>query len=217
MKTLFLTLLIATTLVNPIFLTSHQCATSEINISTFGEKGYNLEYNTIFNTMKKGMNDAPNTGNVNLDFVVEMIPHHEGGINMAKAIIKYGSNPAVKKIAENIVTSQEAQIPIMMELKSKFEKEPPSNKESSESYIKKYNEIKDNMFKEMEGVKITDNVDVNFLQQMIYHHEGAIAMAKDILGYTKDPDIKKLAENIVSTQSKGVQEMKSLLKTLQNN
>ncbi|QAS61963.1 DUF305 domain-containing protein [Clostridium septicum] len=48
--------------------------------------------------MKEGMNAAANTGNVNLDFVIEMTPHHEGGIAMAKAIIKYGNNEDVKKL-----------------------------------------------------------------------------------------------------------------------
>lgn len=216
MKKLLLTLLILAPLTNTNLILPTQPVSANINISTLAkaEKGYNEEYNIIFNNMMKAMNAAPNTGNVNLDFVLEMIPHHEGGINMAKAIVKYGSNSNVKKIAENIIKSQEAQIPIMQELKTKFEKEPLSDKKDSEKYLKTYNTVKDKMFKEMQGVKVTDNVDANFLQQMIYHHEGAIGMAKDILKFTKDPELKKLAENIITTQSKGVSEMKALLKTL---
>ncbi|WP_291650183.1 DUF305 domain-containing protein [Clostridium sp.] len=216
MKTLLLSLLISTSIANINFISPLQNVSANINNSIiFKEKqGYNEEYTTIFDNMMKSMNAAPNTGNVNLDFVLEMIPHHEGGINMAKAIVKYGSNPEVKKIAENIITSQEAQIPIMQQLKDKFEKEKPSSKADSEKYLAEYNKIKDKMFKEMQGVEITDNVDANFLQEMIYHHEGAIGMAKDILKYTKDPELRRLAENIVTTQSKGVEEMKSLLKKL---
>lgn len=216
MKELLLALLIMTPFTNINMISSHQSVSTNVNIDrpTEAKQGYNEEYKIIFNNMKKAMNAAPNTENVNLDFVLEMIPHHEGGINMAKAIVRYGSNPEVKKIAENIITSQSAQIPIMQQLKAKFEKEKPSNKADLEKYIKAYDKVKDTMFKEMEDVEITDNVDVNFLQEMIYHHEGAIGMANNILKYTKDPELKKLAENIVSTQSKGVEEMKSLLKTL---
>lgn len=216
MKTLLLSLLISTSIANINFISPLQKVSANINNSIiFNQKqGYNEEYTTIFNNMMKAMNAAPNTGNVNLDFVLEMIPHHEGGINMAKAIVKYGSNPEVKKIAENIITSQEAQIPIMQQLKAKFEKEKPSSKADSEEYLEEYNKVKDTMFKEMQGVEITNNVDANFLQEMIYHHEGAIGMAKDILKYTKDPELRKLAENIVTTQSKGVEEMKALLKKL---
>ena len=216
MKTLLLSLLISTSIANINFISPLQKVSANINNSIiFNQKqGYNKEYTTIFNNMMKAMNAAPNTGNVNLDFVLEMIPHHEGGINMAKAIVKYGSNPEVKKIAENIITSQEAQIPIMQQLKAKFEKEKPSSKADSEEYLEEYNKVKDTMFKEMQGVEITNNVDANFLQEMIYHHEGAIGMAKDILKYTKDPELRKLAENIVTTQSKGIEEMKALLKKL---
>lgn len=216
MKTLLLSLLISTSIANINFISPLQKVSANINNSIiFNQKqGYNEEYTTIFNNMMKSMNAAPNTGNVNLDFVLEIIPHHEGGINMAKAIVKYGSNPEVKKIAENIITSQEAQITIMKQLKAKFEKEKPSSKADSEEYLEEYNKVKDKMFKEMQGVEITNNVDANFLQEMIYHHEGAIGMAKDILKYTKDPELRKLAENIVTTQSKGVEEMKALLKKL---
>lgn len=216
MKELLLALLIMTPFTNTNIISNHQAISTNIGITepTETKQGYNQEYTTIFNNMKKEMNAAANTGNVNLDFVLEMIPHHEGGINMAKAIVKYGSNPEVKKIAENIITSQSAQIPIMEELKTKFEKEKPSSKADSKKYIKEYDKIKDTMFKKMKDVIITDNVDVNFLQEMIYHHEGAIGMANNILKYTTDPEFKKLAENMVSTQSKGVEEMKSLLRNL---
>lgn len=177
-------------------------------------QGYVSAYTAIFNRMKEGMNAAPNTGNVNLDFVLEMTPHHEGGIDMAKAILKYGTNDDVKKIAQNIVTSQEAQLPLMQQMKMEFEKEPPSSKEASENYIKTYNQIKANMFKEMESVPLTGSANRIFLQQMIYHHEGAIAMAKNILQYTNSPQLKDLAENIITTQGKGVDEMQQLLKTM---
>ncbi|MCF0147067.1 MAG: DUF305 domain-containing protein [Clostridium sp.] len=213
MKEILLSLLIIAPFTNTNIIFHHQAIATNVSISkpNDSKQGYNHEYNIIFKTMKKEMNAAPNTGNVNLDFVLEMIPHHEGGINMAKAIVKHGSNPEVKKIAENIITSQSAEIPIMQELKAKFEKEKPSSKADSKEYINEYDKVKNTMFKKMENAIITDNADVNFLQEMIYHHEGAIGMANNILKYTQDPELKKLAENIVSSQSKGVEEMKSLL------
>ena len=56
--------------------------------------------------MKEGMNAAPNTGDVNLDFILEMIPLHEGAIAMSNNILKYTQNPQLKSLAENIVTTQ---------------------------------------------------------------------------------------------------------------
>ena len=216
MKGLILSFLMISTFANINIVSQHESVSTSVIITepTKKDQGYNEDYKTIFNNMKKAMNTAPNTDNYNLNFVLEMTPHHEGGINMAKAIVKYGSNPEVKKIAENIITSQEAQIPIMKELASKFEKEKPSDKQNNKNYINEYNKVKETMFNQMESVTITNDADVNFLQQMIYHHEGAIAMANNILKYTKDPELKKLAEIIVSSQSNGVKEMRALLKKL---
>ncbi|CEN83390.1 DUF305 domain-containing protein [Paraclostridium sordellii] len=214
MKKFYFTLfLFATLLVGTVYSQNHLFA-QEPSSKSEQSKDYQSAYIDIFNKMKEGMNAAQNTGNVNLDFVLEMIPHHEGGIDMAKAIIKYGNNEDVKKIAQNIVTSQEAQIPLMQQLKAKFEKEPLSTKEDSQNYIKDYDEIKSTMFKEMQSVPLTGSSDETFLRQMIYHHEGAIAMSKNILKYTKNAKLKALAENIVTTQSQGVDEMKNLLETM---
>ncbi|CEQ21438.1 DUF305 domain-containing protein [Paraclostridium sordellii] len=214
MKKFYFTLfLFATLLVGTVYSQNHLFA-QEPSSKSEQSKDYQSTYIDIFNKMKEGMNAAQNTGNVNLDFVLEMIPHHEGGIDMAKAIIKYGNNEDVKKIAQNIVTSQEAQIPLMQQLKAKFEKEPLSTKEDSQNYIKDYDEIKSTMFKEMQSVPLTDSADETFLRQMIYHHEGAIAMSKNILKYTQNAKLKSLAENIVTTQSQGVDEMKNLLDTM---
>lgn len=214
MKKFYFTLfLLATLLVSTLYSQNYSFAQAPSSKSE-QSKDYQSAYIDIFNKMKEGMNAAQNTGNVNLDFVLEMIPHHEGGIDMAKAIIKYGTNEDVKKIAQNIVTSQEAQIPLMQQLKAKFEKEPLSTKEDSQNYIKNYNEIKSTMFKEMESVPLTVSADETFLRQMIYHHEGAIAMSKNILKYTQNAKLKSLAENIVTTQSQGVDEMKNLLETM---
>lgn len=221
MKNLFLTLLITTTLAGTslIFPSQYCSANTFIMNEKMDEKtdGYNIAYNSIFNNMMKDMKNITTTGNVNLDFLTEMIPHHEVGIDMSKAIIQYGSNPDVKMIAKKIIKSQEAEIPLMQELKSKFKNEPPSNKEISKNYITKHKEITDTMIKEMQGVKVTNNADTTFLQQMIYHHKGAINMAKNILKYTQDPEIEQFAKNIISTQSKEISEMESLLKILQNN
>lgn len=50
----------------------------------------------------------------------------------------------------------------------------------------------------------TGNPDVDFAKSMIPHHESAVVMAKDLLKTTKDPELKKLAEDIVAAQNKEI-------------
>jgi uncharacterized protein (DUF305 family) len=58
---------------------------------------------------------------------------------------------------------------------------------------------------------LTGNADVDFAQGMIPHHQGAIDMAKVVLQYGKDPEMKKLAEDIIKAQDIEIAFMKGWL------
>ncbi|MGH6934400.1 MAG: CopM family metallochaperone [Dongiaceae bacterium] len=59
--------------------------------------------------MHHGMKAAL-TGNPDRDFVASMIPHHQGAVEMAEIVLKHGSDPEVKKLAEAIIAAQKAEI-----------------------------------------------------------------------------------------------------------
>ena len=65
-----------------------------------------------------------------------------------------------------------------------------------------------------EGMSIafTGNTDVDFVNGMIPHHQGAVDMAKVVLAFGKDPEIRKLAEAIIQAQESEIATMRAWLK-----
>jgi uncharacterized protein (DUF305 family) len=87
-----------------------------------GDRGpSSLAFHGINLKMHEGM-DITFTGNTDVDFVKGMIPHHQGAIDMAKTVIAFGKDPAVKKLAEEIVKAQESEIALMQEWPKKNER-----------------------------------------------------------------------------------------------
>jgi uncharacterized protein (DUF305 family) len=60
-------------------------------------------------TMMKGMNVKP-TGKPDKDFVLMMMPHHQGAVDMAKVELQYGTDPELRQLAIDIAAAREKEI-----------------------------------------------------------------------------------------------------------
>ena len=75
------------------------------------------------------------------------------------------------------------------------------------------------MHDEMQGMmvglsgKSGDELDKAFLSGMIVHHEGAVAMARAVLANGKHPELKQMAEAIISAQTTEIAQMKAWQKS----
>ncbi|ATA25421.1 DUF305 domain-containing protein [Brenneria goodwinii] len=80
--------------------------------------------------------------------------------------------------------------------------------ESQQAYMQGMDQMHARM---QEGMQSSDP-DVAFAKGMIAHHQGAIDMAKTELQYGKDPELRKLAEEIISAQQPEIDQMQAWLK-----
>lgn len=65
------------------------------------------------NKMNQAMSSAPMTGDADHDFVVMMVPHHQGAIDMAKYELQHGRDPELRKLAQGVVAAQDKEIAFM--------------------------------------------------------------------------------------------------------
>lgn len=70
------------------------------------------ENNAAMDTMMAGMDNKP-TGDVDRDFVAMMTAHHQGAIDMAVTMLKYGHNEQLKRMAQEIIVEQQQEIAAM--------------------------------------------------------------------------------------------------------
>jgi uncharacterized protein (DUF305 family) len=59
--------------------------------------------------MHEGMN-IDFSGDADADFVRGMIPHHQGAIEMAKTVLKYGNDPKIRNFAYDVIAAQTREI-----------------------------------------------------------------------------------------------------------
>jgi hypothetical protein len=76
------------------------------------EASFLAENQTAMTRMMKGMEIEP-SGDVDYDFVAMMAAHHQGAIDMAQALLRYGRNEQLRRIAHEIIVTQQQEIPAM--------------------------------------------------------------------------------------------------------
>lgn len=80
----------------------------------------------------------------------------------------------------------------------------------TKDYLCTYNEILDNMIDGMKCVEMTDSISHNFIAQMLPHHRAAIKMSENILKYTTNLAVQKIARCIIEEQEESIEALESI-------
>jgi uncharacterized protein (DUF305 family) len=78
----------------------HRTTVPTAESTASSDKAFDQLMGNAMNVMDKGMHSAPYTGDPDHDFATMMLPHHQGAIDMAKAVLLYGKDPQMRRLAQ---------------------------------------------------------------------------------------------------------------------
>jgi uncharacterized protein (DUF305 family) len=167
-----------------------------------------MNHGGMNHNMDLGVADA----NYDLRFIDGMIPHHEGGVVMAKEVLQKSKRPEMKKLANEIIKAQNKEIAELKQWRQAWYAKAPSEPQAWHTEMKHMMAMSPQQIKTMRmdmNLGAADSgFDLRFVNAMIPHHEGAVTMAKDTLNKSKRPEIQKLAKAIISSQEAEIKQMK---------
>ncbi|MBC1222025.1 DUF305 domain-containing protein [Nostoc sp. UCD121] len=167
-----------------------------------------------------GMDLGPADTNFDLRFIDAMIPHHQGAVEMAKEAQQKSKRPEIKKLADNIIKSQNQEITQMKQWRQAWY---PKAGDKPMAYNSQMGHMMEMSSDQMQTMMMNQNLgaadaefDLRFINAMIPHHEGAVTMGQDALSKSKRPEIKKLAQEIVKAQDIEIKQMQQWRKAWYN-
>ena len=150
-----------------------------------------------------------------VSFATEMIPHHQQAVEMAELAADRAQSPEVRQLAQDIEAAQGPEIETMTQWLEDWGQETPSGSMDHGDMGHGDSQGMPGMMDENEMMQLEQSdgsaLDQMFLQMMVEHHEGAIAMARTEQANGENPDAVALAEQIETDQEAEIDEMKQLL------
>jgi len=136
-------------------------------------------------------------------FIEEMIPHHEDAVMMSELALEKSDNEEIIELAENIKREQSREIDEMRSwYRSWYGTDVPE-------YAGGMTQTMMGDMTDLGLLEDTEDFDREFIEQMIPHHQMALTMVSMMLYGTERQEMKKLAEDIIRTQTEEINQMRA--------
>ncbi|AYY13377.1 DUF305 domain-containing protein [Actinobacteria bacterium YIM 96077] len=157
---------------------------------------------------------APNPADV--EFVTMMIPHHFQALVMSAMAPDRSEDDELLAMANRIDVAQTVEIDTMQGWQSRNGLEVTDAQESYEEVLQQPDLLEQMGMAtpaELDDLSAAEGTafDVQFLELMIEHHEGAVRMTIEVITNGSDPVIQQMATDMLTTQSTQIQQMEAML------
>jgi len=136
-----------------------------------------------------------------LDFLTQMIPHHQEAVDSARQLLMVTERPELRQLAEAIIEAQSREIALMQGWLAAWYPEA----EHAVDYAP--------MMRSLSGLS-PEEAEHTFLEDMIEHHRMAVMMARQLLmrNLAERDEVAALAQDVVATQTAEIAQLQSWLR-----
>jgi uncharacterized protein (DUF305 family) len=137
-------------------------------------------------------------------FIADMTAHHEGAIDMARLARTRAEHREIRQMADAIVDAQEGEIAVMRRIEDDLHSMGMHDGGHMGMSAEEMG-----MDMDMSMLKRARPFDRAFIDAMIPHHQGAIAMARELLEKGEQPALRRMAHDIIEAQSGEIAQMRA--------
>lgn len=155
---------------------------------------------------------------IDAHFIEQMIPHHEDAITMANIALERSNKEEIRELAHNIIESQSKEIRQMKQwYEDWYGRELPTGDEVMNVHgMMGVGRMHMGMMgndTDMKRLENSTEFDKVFIEEMVPHHQMAVMMASMLRNGTSRPEMRQLADDIITAQTKEIGEMRDWYKT----
>lgn len=133
-----------------------------------------------------------------LQFIDGMIVHHEGAIAMAQELLQKGEHEELLALGEEIIAAQATEVTQLKEWRDAWfpgaAQTPTEQMEMGEMTV---------------VVGEGKSYDQSFMEAMVSHHEGALAMAQAALEKSGRSELREFAQRVIDAQTSEIEQMQA--------
>jgi len=156
--------------------------------------------------MMRGGMSGGGASHVDSRFIEMMIPHHEGAIAMAERALERSKRPEIQSLAQGVIDAQTHENEQMRQWYEEWYGGAPAE---AGMQMMGHGMHMEGMEGDLEKLTTAPNFDIEFIDQMVVHHEMAIMMAQMLASGTERTEMKQLADQIITSQSREIDMMRS--------
>ena len=156
---------------------------------------------------------APSFNADDVMFAQMMLPHHLQAIDMAAMVLApgRGSSSELQSLARGVQSQQSSEVKVLEQLLSGW----GADTEGSHHMGMMDGMLSDQELTQLNSLHGTD-FDHAWSVAMIKHHQGAIAMARDVLQAGVNQRVASLASDVVAAQSREIRELRTIATATSN-